>query len=64
MYIHHSVSSNDNVIGAYCLSTYTNNNVICSFLTVPFPPTDVQLSLKFVNEEVNINATWMVSSNV
>ena len=57
----HNVHSS---LGVYCLSMYTNNNVTYSLLTVPFPPTDVQLSLKFVNEEVNINATWMVSSDV
>ena len=35
---------------------------MCS-LTVPFPPTNVQLDLKFIDGNVNITATWMVSGN-
>ena len=34
-----------------------------SSLIVLSPPTDVQLRLKFVNGDVSITATWMVSSN-
>ena len=32
-------------------------------IVVPFPPTNVQLNLKFVDGDVNISATWMVSNN-
>jgi len=32
------------------------------FVTVPLPPTDVQLNLEFDNGMPNINALWMVSS--
>ena len=40
------------------------DDVTHSFVAVPFPPTDVRLSLKFVNGDVNITATWTVSSSV
>ena len=36
------------------------NNVLV-FVTVPLPPTDVQLSLEFNNGTPNISASWMVS---
>ena len=33
-------------------------------LTVPFPPIDVQLDLKFIDGNVNITATWIISGNL
>ena len=39
-------------------------NVLMHYLfsfTVPFPPSDVQLDLKFIDGNVSITATWMVS---
>ena len=36
------------------------NNVLV-FVTVPLPPTDVQLNLEFDNGTPNINALWMVN---
>ena len=36
----------------------------CFPIVAPFPPTNVQLNLKFVNGDVNISATWTVSNNM
>ena len=58
MYIHHLAST-----VVYLHYPVYSDNGARSFLAVPSPPVSVQLSLKFINGDVNINATWTVSSN-